>query len=271
MEDSPLNLAHREDRRAQQHLKSGRFDEAVKCHELAAEYLENAMTISSSPRALESLSLQREFHLRQRHIVELKRTQLCLLKQAIETKRKIMAHMRAKMLDGGRKGQEPKSIQTAIYRTMQEADSLLELLNAASDTVDGLSQENSDQDSVATPNSLGSKHPKEDRVVIEELHTLNHQLRDLISALLTQLDESESENKALRLRIAELENDLRRSHQGHGSNGEPGGLQVITDSTGGNFSPFVLSPVSQLSPDVVEAQELPPLAPLEMPKFDYTM
>lgn len=65
-----LFQAHREDRRAQQHLKCGRFDEAVKCHQLAANYLEDAITVTSSPRALESLSLQREFHLRQLHIVE---------------------------------------------------------------------------------------------------------------------------------------------------------------------------------------------------------
>lgn len=156
---------------------------------------------------------------------------------------------------------------------MQEADSLfIELLGGATtDTVDGLSEDASDQESTPVSNPLGSKHPKEDRVVIEELHTLNHQLRDLINALMIQLDESERENKALRIRIVELEAELVRSHQAHTSHGEPSGLQVITDSTGGNFSPFVLSPVSQLSPDVAEARELPPLAPLEMPKFDYTL
>lgn len=296
MEDSPLNLAHREDRRAEQHLKFRRFDEAVKCHELAAKYIENAMTITSIPRALESLTLQREFHLRQLHIVELKKTQFSLVRKALENKRRIMAHLREKILSEDQKGQEPKSLQIAIYQTMQEADSLfVELLGGTgTDEVDSPANPDTTsqgQDPTPISNPLGSKHPKEDRVVIEELHTLNHQLRDLIKALIIQLDESERENKALRGRITELENELVRNAQSnclngaavglqndperniqpHTVNGTSVGLQVITDSTGGNFSPFVLSPVGQLSPDVVEARELPPLAPLEMPKFDYDM
>lgn len=157
---------------------------------------------------------------------------------------------------------------------MQEADSLFELLvhrgGVGYDEADGPVKGNDSEDTAPTPSPVGSKHPKEERVVIEELHTLNHQLRSLVNALMTQLDESERENKALRLRISELENELVRSVQGH-TTGEPSGLQVITDSTGGNFSPFVLSPVSQLSPDAADTRELPPLAPLEMPKFDFTM
>ncbi|KAK3921934.1 Nuclear receptor-binding factor 2 [Frankliniella fusca] len=294
MEDSPLNLAHREDRRAQQHLKFHRFEEAVQCHQQAAKYIEDAMLITTTPRALESLSLQKEFHLRQLHIVQLKKTHFALVKKALENKRKIMAHMREKILFGEHKGQEPKSLQYAIYQTMQEADSLfIELLNGTgTDDVDNpVNQETAGQDSAPISSPIGSKHPKGDRVVIEELHTLNHQLRDLIKALIIQLDESERENKVLRGRIVELENELVRSAQsncvngtsvglqnelerniqGQGVNGTQGGLQVITDSTGGNFSPFVLSPVGQLSPDVVEARELPPLAPLEMPTFDYNL
>ena len=158
---------------------------------------------------------------------------------------------------------------------MQEADSLFELLvhrgGVGYDETDGPNKGNDGEGTAPTPSPVGSKHPKEERVVIEELHTLNHQLRSLVNALMIQLDESERENKALRLRITELENELVRSVQGNNSNAGPSGLQVILDSTGGNFSPFVLSPVSQLSPDSADARELPPLAPLEMPKFDFTM
>lgn len=41
-------------------------------------------------------------------------------------------------------------------------------------------------------------------------------------------------------------------------------LKVVTDSSGGT-SPYVFSPCSELSPDV-----LPTLAPLELPNFDLT-
>ena len=273
MEDSPLNLAHREDRRAQNHLRAGRFDEAVKCHQLAAKYFEDAMNTTSTSRALESLQLQREYHLRQLQIVELKKTQLFIFKKALENKRKIMAHMKEKILVCDQKGQEPKTLQTAIYRTMQEADSLFELLvhRGGVGNDEQMSHDKDSEDIAPTPQLVGSKHPKEDRVVIEELHTLNHQLRSLVNALMIQLDESERENKALRLRISELENKLIRSEESNTLNGGPIGLQVITDSTGDNFSPFVLSPISQLSPDAADTRELPALAPLEMPKFDFNM
>lgn len=46
-------------------------------------------------------------------------------------------------------------------------------------------------------------------------------------------------------------------------------LKVITDSSGGT-SPFVFSPCSELSPEVNDSRALPPLAPLEMPNFDFT-
>lgn len=65
-----LFQAHREDRRAQNHLKAGRFDEAVICHQLAAKHIEDAMSSTSTSRAIESLQLQREYHLRQLQIVE---------------------------------------------------------------------------------------------------------------------------------------------------------------------------------------------------------
>lgn len=48
--------------------------------------------------------------------IRLKKTQLALLKKALENKKRIMAHMREKMLIGDQKAQEPKNLQTAIYR-----------------------------------------------------------------------------------------------------------------------------------------------------------
>lgn len=41
--------------------------------------------------------------------------------------------------------------------------------------------------------SPGHKRPKDDRIVIEELHTLNTQLRAFISQLLGQLEASEKQ------------------------------------------------------------------------------
>lgn len=162
---------------------------------------------------------------------------------------------------------------------MEETDSLLELLvkrggESDGDEVDGLVQERSSREQTPQPVVEGRKCPKDDRTVIEELHTLNHQLRDLVAQLVTQLDARTQEVERLRSRIRILEAsscaDERRSSEG-GVSGTR--LHVITDSIGGT-SPFVFSPCSELSPDVVDThvtRELPVLAPLEMPNFDFSI
>lgn len=44
---------------------------------------------------------------------------------------------------------------------------------------------------------IGTKHPKSDTVVIEELHTLNVQLRNLVSQLLAELNNAQRDVKTL--------------------------------------------------------------------------
>lgn len=63
---------------------------------------------------------------------------------------------------------------------MEEADSLLGLLMPK-------------EPEVELSTSPGHKRPKDDRTVIEELHTLNTQLRAFISQLLGQLETSEKQ------------------------------------------------------------------------------
>lgn len=63
---------------------------------------------------------------------------------------------------------------------MEEADSLLGLLMPK-------------EPEVELSTSPGQKRPKDDRTVIEELHTLNTQLRAFISQLLGQLEASEKQ------------------------------------------------------------------------------
>lgn len=181
-------------------------------------------------------------------------------------------------------------LQLAILKTMEETDSLLEILvrrqgsdsdsmrsdvSSADtddrvlpiDTIDGESSSSNNN----TP--IGSKHPKDEKTVIEELKTLNVQLKNLVAQLVTQLDASSRESDALRARVKYLESERLKhvdlTQQGHNEQARNNNLKVVTDSSGGT-SPYVFSPMSELSPDVVEPRGLPSLTPLELPTFDFS-
>ncbi|KAK7867286.1 hypothetical protein R5R35_002113 [Gryllus longicercus] len=230
MESSALNLAHQQHRKAETHLRHKRYDEAILCHKNAAEKLEEAMKLTKASRALESLRLQQDFHLRQQEIVKNIEVADSLLDMLIHH------------------GGESESIETK-----KEEDEL---------------EETSKPD---TCNVVGSKQPKDEHVVIEELRTLNQQLRSFVMQLIEQLEVKENENARLkeRVRTLEAEKEAKLPTEPPRKNS----LHVITDSSGGN-SPFVFSPCGELSPDVMDtnvARELPILAPLEMPNFDFSI
>lgn len=117
---------------------------------------------------------------------------------------------------------ESTSLQVAIYRTMEEADSLLNVLlkkgsagNSDSESLKSYSTSDTDERLVAIEaldctNSnpiIGSKHPKDDSTVIEELKIVNEQLHALVYQLVNQLDASTREVDALQERVKQLENE----------------------------------------------------------------
>lgn len=80
MESHPLNLAHQQRRRAEAHLKYNRFDEAIECHKNAAEHLLDVVKImeklNKSPSqsiVLRSLNIQRDYHIKQQDIINIKK------------------------------------------------------------------------------------------------------------------------------------------------------------------------------------------------------
>lgn len=183
-------------------------------------------------------------------------------------------------------------MQILCCRNMEQFDSLLDQIvhrrDSDGDEVESVKSDNGvgacGEDTVKLdifePGKLkGRKWPKDDCTVTEELVTLNNQLRSLVDQLLTKLDASTREAEMLRERVRFLEGELRmKSDELEGRSCVPvvrkSSLHVITDSTGGS-SPFVYSPCSELSPDVpadishTVTRELPVLAPLEMPDFDF--
>lgn len=180
------------------------------------------MSLTDNPRSLESLRLQRDYHLRQQDVILIKREQYKNYKKAIE-------NQRLKKLDSlcnneydDNQDNESMSLQVAIYRTMEETDSLLGLLfkkgsatNSDSESLKSFSTTDTDDrgvsidviDSAEASSLLGSKHPKDDSTVIEELRILNGQLHSLVNQLVTQLDARVKEVDRLKETIKHLESD----------------------------------------------------------------
>lgn len=91
---------------------------------------------------------------------------------------------------------------------MEEADSLLGMLGrrgvVGEDSRDGWQVENSPSSSDYV------KHPKSEATVMEELRTVNTQLRGLVTELLSQLEVSRREIETLRARLRLYEDDSVR-------------------------------------------------------------
>uniref|UniRef100_A0A8D8RT52 Nuclear receptor-binding factor 2 n=2 Tax=Cacopsylla melanoneura TaxID=428564 RepID=A0A8D8RT52_9HEMI len=186
----PLNLAHKHGRQAERKLLQQKFDEAVVEHEKAKEYLLEALKLTNVTQAVASLTLQAEYHKKQKEFVLLKKTQHEIRKKVIE--HQLMKARQEIMASSSE--DNSNEIQKAIFRTMEEADSLLDLLIINKTDVPP-------PPSVPSPKPSGSKLPKTDQNVIEELHTINIQLKKLIKQLMNELSEKDKQIAGLKSRL----------------------------------------------------------------------
>lgn len=187
-------------RNAEKHLRCRRFTEAIQSHQRAASYLQEAMQMTSSTKAYESLQCQYEYHLKQQNIVRQKQLEYENYLKAIESQRVKIANMiLSNDLDCK---MQTDSLQFAIFKTMNQADSLLgQLINKDEDEVDLATVVKKIDQQIQS----GIKKPKGDEMVIEELKILNGQLHSLVSQLVSQLEHSNREIDTLKDRIKTLE------------------------------------------------------------------
>ncbi|XP_077992253.1 uncharacterized protein LOC144446380 [Glandiceps talaboti] len=145
--EAPLNLAHQQDRKAERYLNVGRFQDAISCHQRAAEYIQEAMKKTAVKQALSSLELQYESHLKQQKIIQEKERRHEVIKKINATKLDelkvaLNGHKKAEVDDvDGSNGivsngvdnvnNNPDPIVRYSKRTM-ETDSLLQFLNGNS-------------------------------------------------------------------------------------------------------------------------------------------
>ncbi|XP_046749719.1 uncharacterized protein LOC124413275 [Diprion similis] len=255
MEGCTLNAAHAAERRAEALVHERRFEEAARCHEQAAQLfseihikiqmpnLDNVRSfdVEESTRnsdhltrssqlhtAVESIQLQRDYHRKQAAFVRMKQVQYEEYKSALETHEKEM--LSKQIVKQSAKpstknfvtvDKDEKFLHQAIDRAMDEQDSLIDLI---------LTPQN---------DTIPVKRPKDPAVVLEELRTVNGQLRLLIGTLLNQLDSSQQQ------------------------------IKVLTEQLRAATAPDKESDNSNNEDSSISLSPLPPLAPLEMPCFDF--
>lgn len=112
-----------------------------------------------------------------------------------------------------------ESFELAIYRTIEQHDSLLFCLEKRNNCSDNDSYSISDSEdkldgivniTPQTTPATGSKHPKDEATIIEELKVLSSQLRDSVQFLLTQLDDRNKVIDKLKEQIVHLEGEVHK-------------------------------------------------------------
>nr|XP_021181672.2 nuclear receptor-binding factor 2 [Helicoverpa armigera] len=197
MESHPLNLAHQQHRRAEAHLINNRYDEAMQCHHNAAELLLDAMKSTTSSVALESITLQHSYHLKQKDLIKNKKEQYERVKKAMDNIKGL-----GKDPTYNIQANDSSKVQVAIYRTINEADSLLYTL------INRNAEQGQVKDEVIKTDVVdGKKNEKGQEIVIEELQILNQNLHSLVEQLVMQAEVLKDENMTLKERVNYLEKE----------------------------------------------------------------
>lgn len=230
---TPLNRAHFLVREAERLLKKGKFEESIEHQDQIIVLLAEARDQSKvDNKVKESLDLQIKHHNKQKSVITRKQKQC-------EKFTKDLKNLQIKMANANL--QDADGLQDSIYRTFQETESLLQHLRT------GAKEEESAPSDLAT----GAKMPKDDKIIIEELQTANDHLRGMVEAMFAELETYKRENHDLRARVSDLEMGVKVI----GAQVDPTGLDggVVALRTG----------------LLQDSGHLPPLAPLELPEFDF--
>ncbi|XP_026489776.1 nuclear receptor-binding factor 2 [Vanessa tameamea] len=193
MEFHPLNLAHQQHRRAEAHLKNNRYDEAIQCHHNAAELLLDALKSTNSSVALESITLQHNYHLKQKDLIKNKKEQYVRVKKALDN----IKHF-SKDPQFNLNGNDISTLQVAIYKAVNESDNLLCIL---SDKCKG----SNEKDSVDVTD--GNVTEKSQQMIVEEVQSHNQNLQTMIEQLLLKVEVIKDDNITLKERVNYLEKE----------------------------------------------------------------
>ncbi|XP_013191709.1 nuclear receptor-binding factor 2-like [Amyelois transitella] len=197
MESHPLNLAHQQHRRAEAHLVNNKYDEAMQCHQNAAELLLDAMKSTTSSIALESITLQRSYHLKQKDLIKSKKEQYFRVKKAMDNL-KCLGYEQLQNLQGS----DSTRLEVAIYRTIFEHESLIKMLIAKNDVGKGKDVNRGD--------TIDGKKIEKEEKILEELKHLNENMHRLVDQLILQVEVLKDDSETLKDKVNFLEKERMR-------------------------------------------------------------
>ena len=174
----------------------------MECHKDAMRYLHDSLQLTDNARSRESLQLQIDSHQKLVDSLKIKKTQFEDLRRYQESVKNRVVNFEC---------ESGETLQQEIYRTMETHDSLIEVLikrncddeymatyvtdeekTTTSDTCDGL-------------NISGKKRQVDVMTHLEEFRGLSEKLRELVQALVVQLEERENEIARLKATVYKLE------------------------------------------------------------------
>lgn len=167
----------------------------MQCHHNAAELLLDAMKSTTSSIALESITLQHSYHLKQKDLIKSKKEQYARVKKAMEHIKNLGKDPFLNM-----QGHDNAKVQVAIYRAINETDSLLQMLSIRKD-------DDQVKDVVIKDVVDGKRMEKTQQTVVEELQTLSQNLHSLVEQLVLQVEVLKDENMTLKERVNYLEKE----------------------------------------------------------------
>lgn len=209
--------------------------------------------MTSSAKALESLNLQKDYHLRQIEIIHSRRpkqdevvgNRLCL--DFKERKSAVNAEDKPQNGDNAER----------LYQTMEQCDNLLDFLESR--TGEGVVSGGRFRSLQGAAYQSGIKIQKDEKQIIEELRLHNESLQGHVLTLLQECETSKDEIDRLRSENRQLRHDVTRHDvTRHGRD------QWMMTSTEVQQQRFL---DDELQIDL-RSLELPPL---EMPKFDFDL
>ena len=188
--------AHQLRRFAEKAQRKGRLEEAIENHKKAAEILTRNISDIINTKAKESVELQLEFHLREQRLLLEYRSKVDKIEAQLRKSRLMMAADNKKKITMDKKAlEEEKELQKSITETFAETENILERMR---------------------------KLPKSERVTMEELGVANSHLRHMVQDLFDELNYCQKENKELKQRIKELEEELALAKKQQRRNDEAG-------------------------------------------------
>ena len=220
--------AHLFSRKTERCLRVLNFDLALENLEISIKNFDLALKRTSIPKAVESIKLQKEYHIKQRELIHFKKIhyeKYNLLSQKLNNSETVENFQINERLENSNK------IQLQIFKNIDTADLALEQFLL----------QNDDENNTST---------------VSELQSLNQKLHLLIQQNFIQQDLTLQENDAMKLRIKSLEQEVSEKRK-----------ETKLDRY--RFRDEV-GDLDTFNPDAIEAlEELPTLAPLELPSFDF--